>query len=285
MATPTDRQPGTRAEPWIGAALCVATAAAWSAGQLVPDRLTYADIFAPTWLPLVAAGAGLTAILLPHVPAAAAIRSPMRWAGLLLLVWAANGLPIDLFRAVGLIPLGVDWPGLGTRALAMAAAVVLGRTVLAGLFTSPAAHPATWYAYAAFLLALPYPLLRTHWVLGGSLGLLWPGAAGTGIEAWLPSIPFVMAAALSLLLASPREWIPRRPLVLAGWSATAVVAMVGPAACWALVSTLATGGDTGFEGIALWVPALFYGSWLLWAIAAAAATRSYQVRSARPTTA
>jgi hypothetical protein len=29
-----------------------------------------------------------------------------------------------------------------------------------------------------------------------------------------------------------------------------------------------------------WVFGLFYGSWFLWAIAAAAATRSYQVRSA-----
>ena len=32
--------------------------------------------------------------------------------------------------------------------------------------------------------------------------------------------------------------------------------------------------------VATWVPALFYGSWFLWAIAAAAATRSYQLRSA-----
>ena len=33
-------------------------------------------------------------------------------------------------------------------------------------------------------------------------------------------------------------------------------------------------------GIAFWVFGLFYGSWLLWAIAAGVATRSYQLRSA-----
>ncbi|MGE5846364.1 MAG: hypothetical protein ACM34O_06540 [Ignavibacteria bacterium] len=32
--------------------------------------------------------------------------------------------------------------------------------------------------------------------------------------------------------------------------------------------------------MATWVPCLFYGSWLLWAITAGAATRSYQIRSA-----
>lgn len=47
-----------------------------------------------------------------------------------------------------------------------------------------------------------------------------------------------------------------------------------------LVAKLATGGDPGLEGIAVWVPGLFYGSWLLWATATGAATRSYQLRSA-----
>jgi len=34
------------------------------------------------------------------------------------------------------------------------------------------------------------------------------------------------------------------------------------------------------EARATWVPCLFYGSWLLWAIAAGGATRSYQLHSA-----
>jgi hypothetical protein len=43
---------------------------------------------------------------------------------------------------------------------------------------------------------------------------------------------------------------------------------------------LVGGRDPGSKGIAIWVFGLFYGSWLLWAIAAGAATRSYQLRSA-----
>ena len=73
--------------------------------------------------------------------------------------------------------------------------------------------------------------------------------------------------------------MPRRLLLAAGWSATAVVAMIGPAACWALVTKLARAAIP-IGGIAIWVYCLFYGSWLLWAMAAAAATRSYQLRSA-----
>ena len=114
----------------------------------------------------------------------------------------------------------------------------------------------------------------------GRSGSCRPGAAGQGWAPWLACIPWLLAAALSLLLVSTWRWPPRRLLLAAGWSATAVVAMIGPAACWSLVTTLVGGRDPGLDGIATWVPCLFYGSWLLWAIAAGAATRSYQLRIA-----
>jgi hypothetical protein len=164
--------------------------------------------------------------------------------------------------------------------LALAAAVVLARLALARPAAPATTRTATWYGYAAFVLALPYPVLRTWWALGGTLGLMWPGAAGHGFVPWLASIPWLLAAALSLLLVPTWRWMPRRLLLAAGWSATAIVAMIGPAACWSLVTKLVVGGDLGLTGIATWVPSLFYGSWLLWAIAAGAATRSYQLRSA-----
>jgi hypothetical protein len=93
-------------------------------------------------------------------------------------------------------------------------------------------------------------------------------------------IPWLLAAAVSLLLVPTWRWVPRRLLLAAGWSATAIVAMIGPAACWALVTGLAGGHDPGSKGIAIWVFGLLYGSWLLWAVAAGAPTRSYQLRSA-----
>ena len=134
------------------------------------------------------------------------LRRALNWAGLLLMVWAANGLPFDLLRVVGLIPLPVDWPGLATRTLALAAAVVLARLALASPPDSASTrevsstHEGSWYGYTAFLLALPYPILRTWWALGGTPGLSYPGAAGVGFEPWLLSIPWLLAAALSLLL-------------------------------------------------------------------------------------
>jgi hypothetical protein len=176
--------------------------------------------------------------------------------------------------------IGVDWPGLATRTSALAAAAVLARLALARPAVSASTRAATWYGYAAFVLALPYPVLRMHWALGGRLGLSWPGAAGKGFAPLLLAIPFVLAAALSLLLVSPRRWMPRRLLLTAGWTATAIMAMIGPAACWVMVVALASGRDTGPNGIAIWVFCLFYGSWLLFAIAEGAATRSYQIRSA-----
>ena len=83
----------------------------------------------------------------------------------------------------------------------------------------------------------------------------------------LIAIPWVLAAVLSLLLVSPPHWVSRRLLLAAGWSATAIVAMIGPAAFWSFVSALATGSDTASGEIEFWVFGLFYCSWFLLAIA------------------
>lgn len=282
--------PTAGAEPLIGVALCVAVVLGWAWEQLSPNP-DGPQAFAPDWLPLAAAGVAAAGIM-PLDGSRRWLRGQgaLRWAGLLLMVWAANGLPFDVLTAAGLIGhqtasgeivlSTVYWPGLLTRALALAAAVVLARLVLARPAASASTRGANWYGYAAFLLALPYPLLRTHWALGGTLGLTWAGAAGRGWEPLLIAVPWVLAAALSLLLVSPPRWMPRQLLLAAGWSATTIVAMIGPAALWSVVSSLAGGGAAGDGGIETWVFALFYGSWFLFAIAAGAATRSYQLRSA-----
>ena len=284
MESPKAHSQPSRTTPWIGLVLCAAVVLGWAGEHLIPNRPTYAQIFAPDWLPLVAAAIAAAGIVPQHGPPWwLRVRPACRWTGLLLMVWAANGLPLDVLRVVGLIPLGVDCPGLLTRAFVRAAVVVLVRPYLTDPAAPPSVRPPAWYGYAAFALALPYPVLRTIWALGGTVGLRWPGAAGVGFEAWVFSIPWLVAAGLSVFLVSPPRWMPRRLLLAGGWCATAIVAMIGPSACWALVAAVA-GGDTGFTGIDLWVPALFYGSWLLWAMAAGAATRSFQVRSLAPRT-
>jgi hypothetical protein len=206
------------------------------------------------------------------------------------MMWAASGMPFDLLTAAGLIGhrtaageivlSTVYWPALVTRAFALATVVALARLTLAHPAASASPRPPAWLGYVAFVLALPYPVLRVHWALGGTLGLASPGGAGAGWEPLLIAIPWALAAVLSLLLASPPRWMPRRLLLAAGWSATAIVAIIGPAAFWAFVSALASGGDMATGEIALWVFGLFYGSWFLWAIAGGAATRAYQLRSA-----
>jgi len=280
---------GSRAEPWFGLALCAAVVLGWAWQQLVPNP-DGPQAFAPDWLPLAAAAiAAVGFIPLNGSPRWLRVKRALRWTALLLMVWAANGLPFDVLTAAGLIGhqtasgeivlSSVYWPGLATRALALAAAVLLARLALTRP-AAPASTPATnWYGYAALLLALPYPVLRVHWALGGSLGLESPGAAGQGWEPVLIAIPWVLAAALSLLLVSPPHWVSRRLLLTAGWSATAIVAMIGPAAFWSVVSAIASGSDTASGDIEFWVFGLFYGSWFLFAIAVGAATRSYQLRS------
>ncbi len=190
---------GARAEPWIGLAVCAAVVLGWAWEQLVPNP-DGPQAFAPDWLPLAAAGVAVAGIM-PLVGSSRWLRvqRALRWTGLLLMVWSANGLPFDLLTAAGLmghrtasgaiVLSSVYWPGLATRALALAAVVVLARLALARPAAPASTRAATWYAYAAFLLALPYPVLRTHWALGGTLGLESPGAAGEGWEPLLIAHP------------------------------------------------------------------------------------------------
>ena len=250
----------SKAEPWIALVLCVAVSVAWALEQIAHNRPTYAARFAPGWLPLVAAGLAAAGIGISSGRSQwLRLRDALSWSGLLLMVWAASGLVIDLLRvagriAPGLMPHEIDWPGLATRTLALAASVVLVHRALARPVAPASDRAGAWYGYAAFALALPYPLFKTCWALGVSFGLRWPGAEGLSgsFALWLPAIPFLLAAVLSLLLASRRRWMPRRLLLTAGWSATAVVAMAGPAACWTFVSVLAVAPTHVIDGSSRW---------------------------------
>ncbi len=286
---------GSRAEPWIALALCVAVALGRTVEPLLSAQPTAALAPAPAWLPLAAAVLAAAGIVrLDGRPQWLRIQRASRWTALLLMVWAANRLPFDLLTMTGtmgrrtasgaIVIASVDWPGLAIRTLALAAAIVLAHLALTRPAAPASTRPATWYGYAAFVLALPYPVLRVVWALGGTPGLSRPGAGGEGYAPLLLAIPWVLAAILSLLLVPTWRWMPRRLLLVAGWTATAIVGTIGPAAVWALINVLVKGGqDSGPKsGIAFWVFGLFYGSWFLFAIAAGAATRSYQLRSANP---
>ena len=274
----------SRSVKWIALTLCAAVLLAGLFEQFLSNQPDYARTFAPNWIALVAAVLCVAGnIQLNNRPQWIRIQGTMRWSGLFLMVWAANGLPFDLLRLTPIMPIGgVDWPGMVTRALALLAAIVLVRIVLARPASPASIRAVTWYGYAAFVLALPYPVLRICWAFGGTIGITISGAAGSGFAPLLFAIPWMLAAALSLLLVSTPTWMPRRLLLVACWTATAIVAMIGPMACWTLVSQLVMGTISVPEGMKIWIPCLFYISWFLWAIAAGAATRSYQLRSSNP---
>lgn len=272
--------PCSKTEQWIALSLCAAVLAAGTLEHIIRSEPTYASIFAPDWIAFAAAVFAGAGVIQWSPIRLFRLRRALLWIGLLLMVWTANGLPFDLLRMTPLMPFSVDWSGMATRTLAFASIVVLARIALTRPANAPSKQAASWYGYAAFLLALPYPVLRTCWALGGMIGLSIPGAGGVGFIPWLACIPWLMAAILSLLLVSKSSRLPRRFLLVAGWTATAIVAMIGPAACWAMISALISGNVQGIKGMAFWVPCLFYSSWFLWAIAAGAATRSYQLRSA-----
>lgn len=269
---------------WIAVALCIAVLIAWVLQNFIFTGNT--RVVSPVWLQPVAAVLGALGVM----------RLSSGWErlwkalyliGLLFMVWAANKVLFDFLTMAGLIGdpatglrARVDWPGTISRVIAFAAAVALARQALKEPGPGKAA-PASWYGYAAFVLALPYPLFRIIWALGGTPGIAHRGDAGEGFEPLILAIPWILAGVLSLLLVSPRKWISRRLLLVAGWTATAIVASIGPIALWSMITALASGKGQANSEIATWVFFLFYTSWFLWAIAAFAATRSYQLRSAR----
>jgi len=267
---------------WITVVLCIAVLATWAFQNFIFTGNT--KIVSPVWLQPVAAVLGALGIM-RFSSGWERLWKALFMTGLLFMVWAANKVLFDFLTMAGLIgdpatggPARVDWPGTISRVIAFAAAVALARHAL--LKPAPGSKaPASWYGYAAFVLALPYPLFRIIWALGGTPGITSPGAAGEGYEPLIIAIPWILAAALSLLLVSPRKWKPRRLLLFAGWTATAIVASIGPIALWSMITTLAGGEGQTKGDIATWVFCLFYTSWFLWAIAGFAATRSYQLRS------
>lgn len=263
--------------------LCVAVLADWLIAQFIFHYSS--NIPTPIWLVPTAALLSIAGIMnFPVSPAWERLLKTTYITGLLFMIWAANGLLFDFLTIFGLIgdPVTglvakVNWPVTISRSLALAASVVLASRSVTCQGTT-GFKPAIWFGYAAFLSALPYPVFRILWAFGATPGITHAGAAGQGLAPVIAAVPWMLAAILSLLLVSPPKWIPRKLLLTAGWSATAIVASISPAACWSLIRLYIKGEDISGD-IAIWVFCLFYFSWLLWTIFAFAATRSYQLRS------
>lgn len=270
---------------WIALVACISFLAVWTEEQFVVKNLSSTSY--PVWLPFIACIivlAGITGLIIASQ--FKRLFQLLNITGLFLMVWLANGILFDFLKMAGLIgdPVTreiahVDWPGAILRMLAFANVISLARIVLTDNEATKTTFSAGWYGYAAFALALPYPVFRIIWAFGGTPGLLRAGGGGEGLAPLVPAIPWIMAAILSLMLVTPRPQISRKLLLTAGWAATAIVASIGPAAFWTILSGLIRGDLPPQGDIKTWIFCLFYGSWFFWAIAAFAATRSYQLRS------
>jgi len=137
------------------------------------------------------------------------------------------------------MPFPVDWPGLATKVLALVSVVILARLTFVSPVTIKYRHVTKWYGYAAFILALPIRSfeLAGHWE---DNRVAEAGAAGIGFTPGL--LPFHGCWPQFFPVSGlKRLWLSRRLLLVAGWSATAIVALIGPATCWSLFSKLLKG--------------------------------------------
>ena len=193
---------------------------------------------------------------------------------------------IDLLRVAslvvpGLMPPGVDWLGLATRALALRRRR-RPRASSPGAPVRPRIHPRRHLvrlrrARARAALPGPQDVVGAGWDLR-------PQVAGRGR---LGRLVRPLAARRPVAAGGHPVSPPGDDAALAAAPAVAGRRLVRQrrgrhvrAPGLRCVRQRAPSGDVDSGGMATWVFGLVYGSWLLWAIAAGAATRSYQLRSA-----
>ncbi|WP_125639466.1 hypothetical protein [Nonomuraea sp. WAC 01424] len=233
--------------------------------------LPYTAGFAPHWVTVLAAVLGAVFVVRPR---------PAGLLPALLLLWSAGGLVLDAFRAffaVTGIPAGefarVDWPGMVLRGLSLAGCALLGALVLPRVRVPGGA----WLGYTAFAVGFVYPLAKLYWSAGGTL--LRPAGYGEGFP-YGELIMLVIGAVGSLALV--QRWgrsLPRRLVLAGGWTGAAMLTTMG---AMSVLGTFAqvlgiTQGPVPLSDLATVVTVgVVYGSWLLFGLAVAGATLSYQ---------
>jgi hypothetical protein len=205
--------------------------------------------------------------------------------------WAITMLPFDVLRMVRLVPLPLSGWGIALRLLLLVAATaalvpVLGlrRARLERCSACRRAIPGAldrmprWPAVVAVIFALPYPVLRVHWALGGTFGTV-----GTPLDldpavAWGVVIvgATLEAFALLLLIGKGPRWA-RALFGLGGVVAGAALTVNGGLAAAVALSAIATEGLESSPGADLTASTflLVYGSWFVAGLGIMAASWRY----------
>ncbi|QUH00219.1 hypothetical protein HUO13_04810 [Saccharopolyspora erythraea] len=294
----------------VHAAAALAASAATLSAFLASRVLSRGEIlFAiPVWVTPLAAALGMTAaaaMMFRHHRATTVLTAIAL--GTMLLT--AGGVFFDIATPISYLLVGEpvpDWPMAVTRALALVAAILLFRALVRyrrralaqclGCGRNPTAPPVEqrlWLGYAGFLFGLPYPLLKTHWALGGTIGLDHSDLARDGFtRGWLVVPAALVGLVLSLALVHrwgrvwPR-WVPglagkatpRGLLLFGGWFGSGLLLTMGLPAAVQMLGVAGAPAPRPIEGMHAWPSMVFYGSWLLWGLLLTPATRSYQLRT------
>ena len=248
---------------------------AYRTGGRVPDYGAGAVPVAVPWLAaalvVVVAVAGLTRVAAS--PTATLLVAPL----VVLTAWSDGALLFDALRVVRLVPLPLDVWGFGLRLLLLVGAISATRPIINARHSrqgrcpscrrwrpGPLARVPRWPAVVGAVFALPYPMLRIIWLLGGTLG-----TTGAPVDVD-PALQFAMASAGLLLLALTTvlvidrgpTWL-RAVLGLAGLAVGIILAATFAPAAVGSLNSLTRVGLTWSPGSDLmgWVFALFYCSW------------------------
>lgn len=290
------RYPGRRLALSAVAVVAAGAAMVVLATQVDDQTLDYGVGVVPAVVPWLAAG--LSVVL--AVVASSARRVSSSGASVLmgalgvLTAWSVTMLPFDALRVVRLVPLPLSGWGLVLRVLlliAAAAALVpalrvrrarMERCPMCGR-VGPGKLDAMprWPAVAAVLFALPYPVLRVVWALGGTFGTTGEPLDLDPAVAWGAAVAGLGLVAFAVLLLVGRgpSWA-RALFGLGGLLVGAALTVIGGLAATLAVTTLATEGldSSPGSGLATWTFLLVYGSWFVAGLGVLAASWRYWAR-------
>lgn len=193
-------------------------------------------------------------------------------------VWSVAMLPFDALRVVGLVPLPLSIAGLSLRLFLLAAGVSAVVPVLRARRATQPRCPACgrvvpgrldamprWPVATAVVFALPYPVLRIAWALGGTFGTTGEPLDLDPVIAWGAAVVGAMLVAFAaLLLVGKGPLWGRMLLGLGGALAGMALTVVGGLGAARVASELATEGLGSSQGeLMTWTFLLVYGSWFV----------------------
>jgi hypothetical protein len=281
-------------------ALTVAAAGAAAvvlATQTTDEMLDYGVGIVPAVVPWLAAclSVALAVLGLSERRAMSAAGSVLLGTLVVVTAWSVTILPFDVLRIVGLIPLPLSGWGLGMRLLLFVAGASAVVPVLRVRQARQQRCPAClrvlpgrldmmprWPAVVAVVFALPYPVLRTVWALGGTFGTTGEPLDLDPALAWGVAVAgsTLVAFAVLLLVGRGPRWA-RALFGLGGLVAGAALTVNGGLAATLALTIIATEGlqaSPAGADLPAWTFLVVYGSWFVAGLGVVAASWRYWAR-------